>query len=73
MPGTVNDHRGPVFQPDGTRWYEVACGPVAAFWRQRHAMQDADQFSFRTAGGVSLLQRLIDSKNKKLFDIEYLS
>jgi hypothetical protein len=73
MPGTVNDHRGPVYQPDGTRGYDVACGPVAAFWRQRYAMQDADQFSFHTADGVRLLQRLIDSKNKKFFDIEYLS
>jgi hypothetical protein len=73
VPGTINDHRGPVYQPDGTRWYDVVCGPVAAFWRQRYAMQDADQFSFHTGGGVRLLQRLIDSKNKKFFDIEYLS
>ncbi len=46
---------------------------LAAFWRQRYAMQDADQFSFRTAGGLRLLQLLIDSKNKKFFEIEYLS
>jgi serine/threonine protein kinase len=39
---------------------DVACGPVAAFWRQRYAMQDADAFSFHTAGGVRVLQRLID-------------
>jgi hypothetical protein len=36
-------------------------------------MQDADQVSFHTAGGVRLLQRLMDSKNKRLFDIQYLS
>jgi hypothetical protein len=72
-PAVVNDHRGPVLQPDGTSWYDVACGPVAAFWRQRYAMQDADQFSFHTAGGVRLLNRLIESKNKRIFDIEYLA
>jgi hypothetical protein len=69
-PGAIKDHRGPVYRPDGTRGYDVACGPVAAFWRQRFAMQDADQFSFHTAGGVRLLQRLIDSKSKKFFEIE---
>jgi Protein of unknown function (DUF3990) len=69
VPGTIKDHRGPVYQPDGTRWYDVACGPVAALWRQRYAMQDADQVSFHTAGGVRVLQRLIDSKNKKFFKI----
>lgn len=69
-PAKINDHQGPVLQPDGTRWYDLACGPVAAFWRQRYAMHDADQFSFHTAGGVRLLQRLIDRQDKRFFSIE---
>jgi hypothetical protein len=72
-PATPNDHDGPVLNPDGTRWYDVACGPVAAFWRQKYAMQDADQFSFHTVGGIRLLQRLIDSGKRTLFDTEYLA
>jgi hypothetical protein len=32
-PSAINDHRGPVSLPDGTRWYDMACGPVSAFWR----------------------------------------
>lgn len=71
-PAKPHDHRGPILQPDGTRWYDIACGPVAAFWRQRYAMQDADQFSFHTAGAIRLLQRLIDSGNTKLFDVKRL-
>ncbi len=66
----INDHGGPIILPDGTRWYDVACGPVAAFWQQRFAMQDADQFSFHTSHAIRVLQRLIDSGNKKLFDVE---
>lgn len=73
-PGTINDHRGPVPQSDGTRWYDVACGPVAAFWRQKYAMHDADQVSFHTDRGVRLLNRLIDSGDKNRYDIvDYLS
>jgi len=71
-PAMINDHRGPVLQADGTRWYDVACGSVAAFWRQRYAMQDADQFSFHTAGGVRVLQRLIDRGDKRFFDAKPL-
>jgi hypothetical protein len=62
-PGSINDHRGPEHEPDGTHWYDVACGPVAAFWRQKFAMQDADQFSFHTTRAVGLLNRLIKSGN----------
>jgi hypothetical protein len=36
-------------------------------------MQDADQFSFHTVGGIRLLQRLIDSGKRTLFDTEYLA
>jgi Protein of unknown function (DUF3990) len=68
--GAINDHDGPVTLPDGTRWYDLACGPVAAFWRQRFAMQDADQFSFHTPRGIRLLQQLIDRGDKRFFDSE---
>lgn len=61
-PGAVNDHRGPVVLADGTAWYDVACGPVSAFWRQRYAMQDADQISFHTPAAARLLNRLIFSQ-----------
>jgi hypothetical protein len=66
-PSAINDHRGPVSLSDGTRWYDMACGPVAAFWRQRVAMQDADQFSFHTPSGLRVLQRLIDSGSENSF------
>jgi hypothetical protein len=59
-PSAINDHRGPVSLSDGTRWDDMACGPVATLWRQRVAMQDADQFSFHTPRGLRVLQRLID-------------
>ncbi len=58
-PTTINDHRGPVLMADGTRWYDLASGPVAAFWRQRFAMQDADQFSFHTPAAAYVLQKVI--------------
>jgi hypothetical protein len=47
-PSSINDHRGPMRLPDGTRWYDMACGPVASSWKQKFAMQDADQISFHT-------------------------
>lgn len=57
----VNDHKGPIVLADETRWYDVACGPVSAFWWQKFAMQDADQVSFHTPQAVRLLNRLIFS------------
>ena len=66
-PAAINDHRGPVSLSDGTRWYDMVCGPVAAFWRQRVAMQDADQFNFHTPRGVGVLQHLIDGGLKRFF------
>jgi len=50
----INDHR----HPNGG-WYDLVSGPVAAFWEQRVAMNDADQFSFHTKKGVQLLNALI--------------
>lgn len=40
-------------QPGG--WYDVVVGPVAAFWRQRLAIYDADQVSFHTSTAADLL------------------
>ncbi len=48
------DHERP---PTG--WYELVSGPVAAFWRQRVAMHDAEQFSFHKGGGITLLNALV--------------
>lgn len=50
----IDDHR----HPKGG-WYDLVSGPVAAFWEQRVAMHDADQFSFHTDKGVGLLNALI--------------
>jgi hypothetical protein len=52
----VNDRRRP---PAG--WYDLVGGPVAAFWEQRAAMQDADQLSFHTDVAVAILNDLIQS------------
>jgi Protein of unknown function (DUF3990) len=46
-------------------WYQMVSGPAAAFWRQRVAMNGADQVSFHQ-GGTHILQNLIDlGRNKK--------
>ena len=67
-PATIRDHQGPVvYPPDGTRWYDLACGPVAASWRQKFAMQNADQFSFHTPQAILLLNRLIESGDNDLY------
>ncbi len=50
----IDDHR----HPKGG-WYDLVSGPMAAFWEQRVAMHDTDQFSFHTDKGVGLLNALI--------------
>ncbi len=40
-------------------WYDLVCGPVAAFWQQRSAMLDSDQYSFHTAAGVRVLNDVV--------------
>ena len=56
--GVIHHHFGPkVF--DGGDWYDVVCGPVAAFWQQRSSMADADQISFHTPNAVALLNKCI--------------
>ena len=58
-PTAVNDHRRPA-----TGWYDIVSGPVTAFWTQRGAMVDSDQFSFH-AGGIYLLDALINEGKGK--------
>lgn len=53
-PALVNDHRH-----GRGGWYDLVSGPVAAFWDQRVAMDDADQFSFHTSSGIDILNALI--------------
>jgi hypothetical protein len=36
-------------------WYDVVIGPVAASWRTRLTIYDADQISFHTPGAAALL------------------
>jgi hypothetical protein len=40
-------------------WYDLVCGPVAAFWMQRSAMLDTDQYGFHTPQAVGVLNDLI--------------
>jgi hypothetical protein len=65
-PHTVYDHEGPV--AENGDWYDVASGPVAAFWDQRSAMHDADQVSFHTSRAGQLLTDLIRSGDKRQYD-----
>jgi hypothetical protein len=53
IPASPNNHRHPK-----TGWYQLVSGPVAAFWKQRVAMDDADQFSFHE-GGTYVIDALI--------------
>lgn len=39
------------------QWYDVAIGPVAASWRQRLTIYDADQISFHTDRASNLLKQ----------------
>jgi hypothetical protein len=68
---SINDHLGPVH--DSGHWYDIACGPVAAFWKQRSAMHDADQISFHTPDAATLLTDLINSGDKNKYRWEAVS
>lgn len=61
----IHDHRCPRFG-----WYDVVTGPVAAFWRQRVAMADADQVSFHTPKAVQILNALV-SRGKAKGTVDY--
>ena len=47
------DHSRAGSQP----WYDTVIGPVAASWRQRLAIYDADQVSFHTPHAANLLNQ----------------
>jgi len=50
------DHRrGLMRRKQPVKWYDVVVGPVAASWRQRLAISDADQASFHSAAATGLL------------------
>lgn len=66
-PAAINDHKGPTHD-GGYRWYDVAYGPVAAFWEQRVAMVDSDQLSFHTSRAAQLLDGLIRSGKRKDYE-----
>ena len=48
------DHRRLV-PPNRGPWYDMVAGPVAAVWRTRLLISDADQFSFHTGRAATLL------------------
>jgi hypothetical protein len=58
----INNHKCTGFAaPIIQNWYDIAVGPVAAFWRQRVAMDDADQVSFHTLNAARLLDDIIQA------------
>lgn len=67
----INHHDGPHAQHNG-EWYDIVCGPVSAFWKQRSAMQDSDQFSFHTDAAAQLLNVLIHSNDKSKYDSQII-
>jgi hypothetical protein len=53
----IKDHQR---DPSGAETcYDMVSGPVSAFWQQRAAIMTADQFSFHTVHGVSVLNDLL--------------
>jgi hypothetical protein len=50
-------------------WYDIVVGPVAASWRKRLSIQDADQVSFHTPAAASLLDQVRKPQNRHLVDI----
>jgi hypothetical protein len=54
-------------RPDNKAWYDLVSGPVAADWRQRVCLDDADQFSFHTDAAINLLQSLITNRKRRGF------
>jgi len=53
--GGGSAHGRPASTKNG--WYDVVVGPMAAFWRQRVALQGYDQASFHTDDDVRVLNR----------------
>ena len=49
----------------------MVSGPVAAFWQQRSAMLEADQYSFHTLRGVDVLNDLVVAGSRGVeYDVE---
>jgi hypothetical protein len=59
-PANIHDHKK---APSG--WYELVSGPVAAFWDQRVAMDDADQLSLHMKRSIDILNALINQGKGK--------
>jgi hypothetical protein len=57
-------------RPGGTGWYDSVSGPVAADWRQRVCLDDADQLSFHSDNAKGLLEELIKSGDSSRFKTE---
>jgi hypothetical protein len=55
----INDHQR---TPGG--WYDLVCGPVAAFWKQRVSMVGSEQFSFHTDRAIGILNGLVNREKK---------
>lgn len=62
----IHDHGGSVAE-DGSRWYDVVSGPVAAFWEQRSTLHDADQISFHTRKAAQVLTDLVRSGDREKY------
>jgi Protein of unknown function (DUF3990) len=64
----VQSHAHPTRIPPND-WYDVVWGPVAAFWTQRVAMAGADQISFHTAAGATVLNEAIANSDSDAFRV----
>jgi len=51
--------------PAADDWYDVVAGPVAAVWRTRLAVLNADQYSFHTQAGADVL----DASKKRVEEV----
>jgi len=51
-------------------WYDMVCGPVAAFWQQRRAMLDTDQYSFHTSAAATMLNNVLAATRGSDYDVE---
>jgi len=70
-PAVVNHHQRD--QTGKATWYDMVCGPVAAFWQQRSAMLDADQYSFHTVAAEKVLNAVLAGARGTDYDVEAVS
>ncbi|MDB5334007.1 MAG: hypothetical protein JWP03_5158 [Phycisphaerales bacterium] len=67
LPAVVRHHeRGGTGTPS---WYDMVSGPVAAFWQQRNAMSEADQFSFHTDAAQSAINDVLAGRRGTDYDV----